>query len=78
MPDVSVIMPVYNSERYLSKAIDSVLNQTYKDFELLLIDDGSRDNSPCICDEYANKDIRVHVIQILILQRYHQEFFSSL
>lgn len=37
MPDVSVIMPVYNSERYLSKAIDSVLNQTYKDFELLLI-----------------------------------------
>lgn len=62
MPDISVIMPVYNSERYLSKAIDSVLNQTYKNFELLLIDDGSKDNSPCICDEYANRDARVHVI----------------
>lgn len=62
MPLVSVIMPVYNSEKYLSEAIDSVLRQTFQDFELILIDDGSTDHSGKICDEYGEKDNRVRVI----------------
>lgn len=61
MCKISVIMPVYNSEQYLSGAIDSVLNQSFEDFELLLIDDGSSDNSGQICDEYQSKDKRVRV-----------------
>ena len=58
---VSVIVPVYNTEKYLNKCIDSILAQTFTDFELLLIDDGSTDNSGFICDEYAEKDKRVKV-----------------
>ena len=61
-PLITVIIPVYNVERFLSKCIDSVLNQTYKNTEIILIDDGSPDNSPKICDEYAKKDRRVNVI----------------
>lgn len=60
-PVISVIVPVYNTEKYLRRCIDSVLSQTYKDFELLLIDDGSTDSSGAICDEYAAKDARVRV-----------------
>lgn len=60
-PTISVIIPVYNTEKYLHRCIDSVLAQTYKDFELLLIDDGSKDSSGAICDEYAEKDARVKV-----------------
>lgn len=62
MPAISVIMPVYNSENYLRSAIDSVLNQTFRDFELILIDDGSKDGSGAICDEYGDKDSRVVVV----------------
>lgn len=58
---ISVIVPVYNSEQYLHRCIDSILAQTYTDFELLLIDDGSTDSSGAICDEYAAKDSRVRV-----------------
>ena len=58
---VSCIIPVYNTEKYLHRCIESVLAQTYKDFELLLIDDGSTDSSGTICDEYAAKDARVRV-----------------
>ncbi|MFA7615942.1 MAG: glycosyltransferase family 2 protein [Weeksellaceae bacterium] len=58
---LSVIIPVYNSEKYLDKCIDSVLSQSFIDFELLLINDGSTDNSGNICDEYAQKDKRVKV-----------------
>lgn len=58
---ISIIVPVYNTEQYLRRCIDSVLAQTYKDFELLLIDDGSKDSSGAICDEYAAKDARVRV-----------------
>lgn len=60
-PTISVIVPVYNTEKYLRRCIDSVLAQTYADFELLLIDDGSKDKSGEICDEYAQKDARVRV-----------------
>lgn len=62
MPKISIIIPIYNVENYLEKCIQSVLNQTYKDFELLLIDDGSTDNSVKICDDYAQKDNRIRVI----------------
>lgn len=61
MTKISMIMPVFNSEKYLRSAIKSVLNQTFKDFELLLIDDGSTDNSGKICDEVAKEDSRVRV-----------------
>ncbi len=59
---VSVIVPVYKVEKYLEKCIESILAQTYKDFELILVDDGSPDNSGAICDEYAKKDSRIKVI----------------
>ncbi|WP_413854238.1 glycosyltransferase family 2 protein [Candidatus Ruminimicrobium bovinum] len=59
---ISVIIPVYNVEKYLSRCIDSVINQTYKNLEIILIDDGSTDNSGKICDEYAIKDNRIKVI----------------
>lgn len=58
---ISVIVPVYNVERYLHRCIDSILTQSYTDFELLLIDDGSPDGCGLICDEYAAKDSRVRV-----------------
>ena len=62
---VSVIVPVYNSAQYLGKCIDSILSQSYKDFELLLINDGSKDASGQICDDYAQSDDRIRV--------FHQE-----
>lgn len=62
MPEVSIIVPIYNVEKYLKRCIESVLNQTFKDFELILVDDGSPDNCPSICDEYAQKDNRIKVI----------------
>lgn len=60
-PQITIIVPIYKVERYLSKCIDSILAQTYTDFELLLIDDGSPDKSGAICDEYAIRDTRVRV-----------------
>ena len=62
MPEISIIVPVYNTEKYLHRCIDSILAQTFTDFELILVDDGSPDNCPQICDEYAEKDCRVKVI----------------
>lgn len=61
-PKISVIVPIYKAEKYLHRCIDSVLAQTFTDFELILIDDGSPDGSGAICDEYAKKDKRVKVI----------------
>ena len=62
MPNVSVIVPVYKVEPYLRRCIDSILCQSYGDFELILVDDGSPDNCGSICEEYAAVDGRVHVI----------------
>ena len=62
MPCVSIIVPVYNVELYIHRCIDSILAQTFTDFELILVDDGSPDNCPTICDEYAEKDGRIFVI----------------
>ena len=62
MPKLSVIVPVYNTEKYLRECIDSILAQTFTDFELILVDDGSADGSGAICDEYAGKDLRIQVI----------------
>ena len=59
---ISVIVPIYRIEKYLSKCIDSILCQSFSDFELILVDDGSPDNCPEICDDYAKKDTRVKVI----------------
>lgn len=61
MPKISVIIPVYNADPYLRQCIDSILNQTFTDFELLLVNDGSTDCSGSICDEYAGLDSRVKV-----------------
>lgn len=62
MCEISIIVPVYNVEKYLHKCVDSILAQTFTDFELILVDDGSPDNSGAICDEYEKKDERVKVI----------------
>ena len=59
---VSIIVPIYNIEGYIRECIDSILAQTYSDFELILVDDGSPDNCGRICDEYAEKDVRIKVI----------------
>ena len=62
-PKISVIVPIYNAELYLEECIHSVLNQTLRDIELLLIDDGSTDGSFRICEEYSKKDNRVQVFR---------------
>lgn len=61
----SILVPVYNGEKYINECIDSILNQTYENFELIIVDDGSTDNSGVICDSYAKKDERIRV--------FHQE-----
>ena len=58
----SIIVPVYNVEKYLAKCIDSIVDQTFKDFELILIDDGSVDESPNICDKYLRKYTNIKVV----------------
>lgn len=62
MPQISVIVPVYKVEQYLCRCVESILSQTFADFELILVDDGSPDNCGAICDEYAKKDSRIVVI----------------
>ena len=59
---VSIIIPVYNVSAYLRECLDSVINQTYQNIEIICIDDGSTDDSGKICDEYAEKDSRISVI----------------
>lgn len=55
MVEISVIVPVYNAERYIERCVDSILTQTFSDFELIMIDDGSTDQSGIICEKYAKK-----------------------
>lgn len=62
---ISVIVPVYNSERYLHRCINSILSQSYKNIEIIIVDDGSTDKSSIICDDYAKQDGRIKV--------FHQE-----
>ena len=62
MSDVSVIVPIYNSEKSLNKCIDSILHQTYKNIEIILVNDGSTDNSKKICENYVHKDKRINLI----------------
>lgn len=62
IPEISIIVPIYNVEKYLPKCIDSILTQTFTNFELILVDDGSKDKSGEICDGYAKEDIRIKVI----------------
>ena len=62
MPEISVVVPVYNSEHYLIPCIESIRRQTIRDFELIIVDDGSTDKSGKICDEYSARDNRIHVI----------------
>ena len=54
---ISVIVPIYNVEKYLKKCLDSIVNQTFKEFELILVNDGSTDNSEIICEEYRRKEM---------------------
>ncbi len=62
MDKISVIVPVYKMEKYLNRCVESLVNQTYKDLEIILIDDGSPDSCPAICDEWAQRDCRIKVI----------------
>ena len=62
MPEISVIVPVYKVEQFLGRCVDSILGQSFSDFELILVDDGSPDNCGAICNAYAAQDARIHVI----------------
>ena len=64
MIKISVVMPVYNKEMYLDKTLQCILNQSYKNFEVIIVNDGSTDNTKKICDEYAKKDSRISVYHI--------------
>ena len=59
---VSVIVPVYNAQDYLERCVESIRNQTFRNLEILLVDDGAKDKSPQMCDAYARKDARIRVI----------------
>ena len=59
---ISIIIPVYNSEKYLPQCVESILKQEFQSYEIILVDDESKDSSPLICDQYAKKDKRVKVI----------------
>ena len=59
---ISIVVPIYNVEKYLNRCVDSILNQTYRDIEIILVDDGSPDRCGSICDEYQKRDTRIKVI----------------
>ena len=62
MPKVSIIVPIYGVEKYIKQCLDSIINQSLEDIEIILIDDGSKDNCPAIIDDYASKDTRIIAI----------------
>lgn len=62
MPNISIVIPVYNTEKYLKRCLNSILHQSFQDFEVILIDDGSTDRSPLICDEYTKLDNRIKAV----------------
>ena len=64
MSKVSIIVPVYNVEKYICRCVNSILGQTFQDFELILLDDGSPDRCPEICDRYAAQDARIKVLHL--------------
>ena len=68
-PLVSVIVPIYNVEKYLEKCIDSIINQTLKEIEIILIDDGSTDNCPRIIDEYAKRESCDSLLNVSLFQQ---------
>lgn len=72
---VSLIVAVYNGEKYIASCIDSIMNQTYKNYEVILVDDGSKDSSGTICDHYAEKDSRIKVIDYYNNRRYQHRLF---
>lgn len=74
-PVISIIVAVYKAESCLRRCVDSLLAQTFQDYEILLVDDGSPDRSGEICDEYARKDNRVRVFQIWYLQPIITQYF---
>ena len=61
MPQITIIIPVYNAESYLSRCVDSIISQTFSDFNIVLVDDGSSDNCPAMCDKYSTEDSRIYV-----------------
>lgn len=61
-PLISVIVPVYKVEKYLDECVESIVNQTYRNLEIILVDDGSPDNCPQMCDDWAKRDARIRVI----------------
>ena len=63
MPHISIIIPIYKAEKYLDRCINSVINQSYRNFELILVNDGSPDSSLNICRTWANKDSRIKVME---------------
>ena len=64
MEKVAIIVPVYNAENFLKYSVESMINQTYSNLEIVLVNDGSTDKSGLLCDEYAQKDNRVKVIHV--------------
>ena len=62
-PCFSIIIPIYNTEKELSRCLDSILNQEYPNYEIILVDDGSRDRSGELCDQYARKNKQIKVVQ---------------
>lgn len=65
MTKISVVVPVYGTEKYLNKCVESIVNQTYKNLEIILVDDGSPDNCPQMCDEWASRDLRIKTVHRL-------------
>lgn len=76
MEKVSIIVAIYNSDKFLSKNIESIINQTYTNLEIILVDDGSPDNSPAICDKYAKMDNRIRVIHKKMVEPVKQEIMD--